>query len=336
MPNWREAVLEGVKEAVRLHRDLGTQDYIEQSPGCVDVFGAIIRSNIALRFRPLKGLLGAYLAHPSAGILVTTERNLAVQRFTGAHELGHAYMKHDVSLDDTSILDRAPFGQRSYDAKEAAADAFAASFLIPKWLLEIHADRQKWNARSMSNPLWAYQMSLRIGASYEATCRSLERYKIVDTEARARLVDTPPKKIKQALLNGHSLDDWHSDVWLITEADRDARLQGGPGDVFTIKLRENSGAGYLWQVDQLEAAGFSVLEDKRDIPSDNEQVGGAAQRTVVARLKDIEQGHLGRISLIEGRPWDRADVASEVSFVYELFGKESGLPRAERPWLVAA
>lgn len=95
---------------------------IEATPGSIDVFSVIVQVNIPLLFRPLDGLLGTFLPKPSPGIIVTTERNLAIQRFTGAHELGHCYMGHEVSLDDKSILKHSPVGSRSYDPREAAAD----------------------------------------------------------------------------------------------------------------------------------------------------------------------------------------------------------------------
>src|SRR5437879_4176692 len=163
MPTWREAVLEGVKGSTRLHEQLAVRVQIEATPSSIDVFAAIVQLNIPFLFQPLDGLLGAYLPKPAPGIVVTTERTLAIQRFTGAHELGHAYMKHDASLDDLSILQRTPFGSHSYDPNEAAADAFAASFLLPKWLLQFHAARQGWNAHSMRDPSLVYQMSLRVG-----------------------------------------------------------------------------------------------------------------------------------------------------------------------------
>ena len=118
MSTWREAVLEGVKEAARLHEQLALRTQIEATPGSIDVFSVIVQLNIPPLFR----LLGTFLPKPSPGIIVTTERNLAIQRFTGAHELGHCYIGHEVSLDDKPILKRSPFGSRSYDPREAAAD----------------------------------------------------------------------------------------------------------------------------------------------------------------------------------------------------------------------
>lgn len=337
MTSWREAVLQGTKEAARLHRELDLESKLEQTPGSVDVFAAIVQLNIPLLFEPLQGLLGAYLPGPFPGILVSTERNLAIQRFTGAHELGHAYMKHDGSLDDQSMVERAPFGSHAYEPNEAAADAFAASFLVPRWLLEIHAGRHHWNAHSLLDPVTAYQMSLRVGASYDATCRSLKHHGIIDGRGLEKLLEVQPKKIKQGILDGYKLETWHPDVWVLSESDGGTRIQGGPKDIFVLRLRENSGSGYLWNLEDLEAAGFAIVTDTRRIPNEDQQIGGVVDRVLTARLNEQDRGHSGRISLNQIRPWAKSDEpAGNLTLIYDLFGKETGLPRVRRSRLVAA
>lgn len=337
MPTYREAVLEGTKEAARLHRQLNLESKIAQTPGGIDVFAVIVQLNIPLLFQPLQGLLGAYLPKPFPGILVSTERNLSIQRFTGSHELGHAYLEHEGSLDDQSMLQRTPFGLQSYDPIEAAADAFAASFLIPRWLLEIHAARHKWNASSLSDPVTAYQMSLRVGGSYDATCRSLKQHAIIDGKGLEGLLAVQPKKIKQQILERHRLENWYPDVWVLTEADGGTRIQGGPNDIFVLRLRENSGAGYLWNLEQLQAAGFAIVTDTRRIPNDKDEIGGIVDRVLTARLSEQDRGGSGRISLNQVRPWAKTDQTDvHLTLIYDLFGKETGLPRVRRNRLAAA
>jgi len=63
---------------------------------------------------------------------VTTQRQLPVQRFTAAHELGHAALGHETSLDIDEILARSPFVEaESYDLREIQANAFASQLLTP-------------------------------------------------------------------------------------------------------------------------------------------------------------------------------------------------------------
>ena len=154
MVDSRTAILTGAKAAHTLHRDLGINEQIERSGGGrVDVFGAIAKLGATLMFQPLDKLLGAYLPGDEAGVLITTKRPLPVQRFTGAHELGHLYMRHEPSLDDENILRRAPFSTSGrLTRQEREADAFASMFLTPAWLLALNFEKQGWTARDLVDP----------------------------------------------------------------------------------------------------------------------------------------------------------------------------------------
>lgn len=133
MSDYASAVRNATLAAARLHRDLGSEAMLTREGGNVDIFAVVAKLGIPMLLRPLKGLLGAFLSSPRPGIIITTERPLSVQRFTGAHELGHFWMKHQLSLDDESILRRSPFQSRpDYDPQEVEANAFAAAFLTPR------------------------------------------------------------------------------------------------------------------------------------------------------------------------------------------------------------
>ncbi len=106
MKSRRDAILQGARAAAKIHREFDLRRQVEAQASNVDVFGTIVKEKIPLMFRPLEGLLGAFLPGPVPGIIVTTQRPLSVQRFTGAHELGHAAMGHEASLDDESMLTR--------------------------------------------------------------------------------------------------------------------------------------------------------------------------------------------------------------------------------------
>src|SRR5262249_48341014 len=119
----REAILEGTQAAQRLHAQLRTKEAFERTGSSrIDVFQAAGTLGALLLFRPLSGLLGAYLGKPNfpmSGILVSTQRDLHVQRFTAAHEVGHCFMGHTVtSLDDQIGLWRGEVK----DLQEVAAD----------------------------------------------------------------------------------------------------------------------------------------------------------------------------------------------------------------------
>jgi Zn-dependent peptidase ImmA (M78 family)/predicted secreted protein len=321
MVDSRAAILTGAKAAHTLHRDLGIRDQIERSGGGrVDVFGAIAKLGATLMFQPLDKLLGAYLPGDELGVLITTKRPLPVQRFTGAHELGHLYMRHEPSLDDENILRRAPFSIAGrVNRQEREADAFASMFLSPAWLLALMLERQGWSARDLSDPQHVYQASLRLGTSYRATCYALERHKVINRSQREQLIDIEPKGIKQHLLEGYEPPDWRSDVWLLTERDEGTLIEGGRNDLFVVRLRENSGAGYLWNFDQLRDAGFALVDDDRE-EGNAEAIGGVLTRKVTARSEDRVQG---QVLLQEARPWMAEEPLHEFLLRYDLRGPES-------------
>ena len=328
MKSRRDAILEGSKAAARLHDELQTRRQVEAQASSIDVFGTIVRQKIPLVFKPLDGLLGAYLPRPIPGIIVTTKRQLSVQRFTGAHELGHARMKHQVSLDDESMLTRAESPTAEYDALETAANAFATDFLLPQWLLISQAARHKWTRKDLSNPVVVYQLALRAGASFQATSLALLRHGLISQQSFDALGGTELKKLKQQLLEGHTLENWYPDVWILTEADEGSMIEGDARDAFVLRLKESSGAGYLWNVEDLKNAGFLLFRDDRLIPNAADDIGGSVERVVSARPGE---NRVGRITLQQTRPWQPAGLPiSRFSFAFDLRGKESGRPRAER------
>lgn len=328
----RDAILEGAQAAARLHDQLGVRAAIEQTCGRVDVFGALLGADAALIFRPLEGLLGACIKGPaSPGVIISTQRQLRIQRFTGAHELGHVVLGHVFSLDGPEILGRSP---GSWSEVEVAADSFASMFLLPRWLLQAHARRQGWNRESMSDPHAIYQLALRVGASYQATCIALERYGVIDSTIRESLFAKERRRIKTELLGSLKLDNYYGDVWLITERDEGLIIEGQPEDLFLLRLPEQAGAGYLWNIAGLVEAGFAILRDEREIPRPDEVIGGPVTRALTARHGEPTSG---AFTIELRRPWETAELpASILHLNYELFGKEVGMPRATRQQLMAA
>jgi Zn-dependent peptidase ImmA (M78 family) len=284
MADIRSAILAGTKAAHQLHRDLGVREQIERRDvSRIDVFGAISKLGATLMFQPLDKLLGAYLPAEEPGVLITTQRPLPLQRFTGAHELGHLFMGHEPSLDDERILRRAPFvPSGAGELQEREADAFAAMFLAPAWLVARLMERQKWRAGDFHDPSTVYQASLRLGTSYQATCHILERHKVIDRHARDFLLEWEPKKIKGLLLGEHNPEDWRFDVWVLTERDEGTLIEGGRRDLFVLRLKEHSDAGYIWGIDDLQSSGFVVLADGTT-GADGDIVGGDLTRLITVQ-----------------------------------------------------
>ncbi|HXZ02058.1 MAG TPA: ImmA/IrrE family metallo-endopeptidase [Stellaceae bacterium] len=314
--------------AARLHRQLDLRKQIDARGGNVDVFGAIQTVDLPLLLRPLQGLLGAYLSDPAPGVLVTTQRPMSIQRFTAAHELGHFSLRHQPSLDDESILRRVPMaGQPAGDFQEVEADAFAVAFMMPRWLIGWHAVRQGWTVSEFRRPDVVYQLALRIGASYEATCWTLARHQLIQPSLADELLQTQPRALKIALLEAYRPQDYRGDVWLLTERDAGTRIDGSRNDLFVLRLEEHSGGGYLWDIDQLKASGFGVVRDELEA-IDGEGVGNPVIRWVTAAPPDTHRGYM---SLDERRPWDPDPPLSSLKVEFDLTGpEEEGLSRAAR------
>ncbi len=314
--------------AGRLHQQLGSRDRVEREGGNIDVFDAILQLEVPFLLRPLKGLLGAYLREPTPGVLVTTQRSLSIQRFTAAHELGHFRLNHEPSLDDENILRRSPFvAQPGYGLQEVEADAFAVAFLIPRWLIAWYCERQGWRAADFTEPHIVYQLSLRLGASFEATWRTLQRYKLITTATARDLGKVQVRQLKAALLEDYQPPNYRCDVWLLTERDAGTSINGSRNDLFVLRLEEHSGGGYLWNTEELNQSGFAVVHDARE-GADEEGIGSHTVRRVMAILEEAQRG---RVSLDECRPWQPSDPLSRLELAYDLTGpEEEGLSRAER------
>lgn len=327
MANRRDAILNGVARASDLHHQLGMRDALAAGDAAIDVLGAVQRLGLFLMFRPLDGLLGAYVPTKSlSGMLVTTKRDLHVQRFTAAHELGHHVLQHrTLSLDvHVGFVGR---GEASkYDLQEVEADAFAAEFLLPKWLMAAHLRRQGWGARHLQQPDYVYQLSLRLGASYSATCWALLSQDFLNRRAVEQLLDVEPKVSKQRAVPDVTPDDWRLDVWLVSEKDRGAHILGSPNDLIVLALDEHIAGGYCWDVDGVVRAGLTVEKDGR-VTGDQKRLGGSVQRRLILQGEGKRHLHLE-----ERRPWDVSQpIRNSFDIELALVGKEpEGIPRSGR------
>jgi Zn-dependent peptidase ImmA (M78 family) len=335
MADLRAAILAAAVEADRLHRRFDTKSRADAGEGRIDVFDMLVQNEIPVMFRPLTGRLGAFLNEDgSRGVLITTARPLSVQRFTAAHELGHAMLGHEPSIDAEGVLFRYPVADRvggDYSREEIQANVFASQLLIPRWLLVKHMRRQGWKAADMRREDVVYQLSLRLGVSYAATCHALQRNEVIDRGQFERLVAVQPRTIKKRLLDSHTPDDWRRDVWVITERDDGILLEGSHDDLVVVKVKEHSGSGYLWRLDDLGGAGFAVVRDSLEDNADADSYGGIVFRTVIAEPKE-DGGAEGHVLLRETRPWQAdGEALQSVNLDVDFVGPVgAGLHRAQR------
>ena len=323
-----DAIRNGVAKAARLHEELDSQTRMVAQLGSIDVFDTISRLDITLLLRPLDGLLGAYLREPTPGILVTTKRSLSIQRFTAAHELGHYYLEHKPSLDDEHVLRRSPYQTRGLpNLQEVEANTFAAAYLMPRWLVMKYCRQHKWTIDDLHKADVVYQLALRMGTSFSATCYTLQRYNLLTPAVTRDLLTTKVRDRKQELLGEFIPANYYGDTWLLTGADEGTIISGSRNDIFVIRLEEHSSAGYVWSFDQLVESGFVVVQDTRDAASED-AIGAPVFRCVTAILE--EAGH-GYVDLTEHRPWQSDTPLNKFAFDYDLMGPElAGMSRADR------
>jgi Zn-dependent peptidase ImmA (M78 family) len=330
MADARKAILTGTYEAARTHEALRSRERWERDGGRIDVFGAIDRFGLPLMFQPMEGLLGAYLVKPSAGVLINTRRPLAVRRYTAAHELGHYRLGHEPSLDGEDMIRRTPFTERlNYDEKEAEADAFAIAFLLPLWFVSGQMKRHGWAPNRMQEAATVYQLALRAGTSYEATCYALKNHKVIDTATCSKLVEVKPKSIKQSFVPGYQPATWHLDVWHLDPGDDGLFVEASPGDVVDVSLIEHSGGGYMWDVAGITQSDLELVSDQRERDGAQGAVGGHVTRRLVARAK---APGVGSVRFVERRPWERGVVPmASYQFTYDISEiGQPGLLKAQR------
>lgn len=322
--------LDAVAAAKRVHRALDLQQRVTEGAGLIDVFEAIAELDIPLVFKPLTSALGLCLPAPLRGIMVTTRRGLHIQRFTAAHELGHVILEHRGSIDH-EILERgqlAPSGGR--DLQEVAADAFAAEFLLPRWLYRYHVQSQGWTVNGhLRNPDIVYQLSLRMSASYEATCWGLLGHQILPQVEVDILRRATVAQMKSRLGDGFKPGNSWADVWRLTGKDDGTPIVGNPDDLLRIELEEAVGSGHQWQIETLRLAGYEVLSDQSSFSRDPPVYGASAVRTLIARPPATG---VGTTTLREIQPWNaNGDDDPSFSVALALEGAESGgLSRADR------
>ena len=102
-------------------------------------------------------------------------------------------------------------------------------------------------------------------------------------------------------------------MWLLTEADEEVRSRVTARDAFVIKLKEHTGSGYLWNIDDLNAAGFLVFQDQRLPLKAERSVGGPVQRVLGARPGT---SRFGRIALTQTQALAKDRAAARSTFIH--------------------
>lgn len=205
----------------------------------VDVFGAITQLQLELAIVPLDGLLGAMLPHGNGGILVTTERNPRLQRYTAAHEIGHwALHRVDLAVDtETEIL-------RTTTGQERQAQLFAAYFLMPPPLVEAVLTRYDLRGQQITAE-HVYLASRDMQVSYEAAALRFYAARLITSAELAVLNDMDRLDALRKHF-GRRPENGHADLWQQQYSPVPERIEISENDEVVIELPENRASGWRW------------------------------------------------------------------------------------------
>lgn len=336
----RDELLEAARQAAKVLNEFSVRDRIKDGYTRVDPTKLANDADVTVLFRPLEKLLGGFLREDGeAGILVNVLRPRGLVHMTCAHELGHYFLGHESTTDET--LD---FGVSSH-LIEQQANQFAYSLLAPRWLIVDIMNLKSWSKKHLENPFIVYQLSLRLGISFEAMTWSLLRLKLISQNAAVLTLAQKPKTLKLDALNIHDESiKVPGDVWVLDKSDKDRIIEPASTDRFIVDLPNHATAGHLWTVDEVRCEGFILepfVRDARTLPKQSDRpvvVGGLGNKTIryeLARV-EIEASHektsqRTEISVRENAPWfNGTENHDTMSFSAEFDDLNSGLSRPDR------
>jgi Zn-dependent peptidase ImmA (M78 family) len=280
--------------AAEAHDDLGIDPTTR-----IDVFAAI-DVELDLFFKPI-GAAGFYMPADlfgAPGIIVNSHHPLALQRYSGAHELGHHRFGHRPDIDLEAELVARPDREQLSD-EEKLAEAFASWFLAPPELVD--AVLEQLGLERPRTQRDAYQLALRLGTSYKATCYHLPSLKLLDGPRGHQWAQIELRRIKEEIAPQPRPEGWHNDVWLLGDGDRDRALFVRAGDRLVV-----DGA---WRAQELPS-GATVVAAEPATPF------GDSTDTVIDIARDAPRGPAQLVLSAESADYV---VALEVARPY--FGK---------------
>jgi Zn-dependent peptidase ImmA (M78 family) len=309
----RDELLRATKMASDVYQKSGAADRIHHGGYTrVDPFLVAASSDVQVMLQPMESLLGAFIRDDVSGILVNADRPPGLVHMTCAHELGHYFMGHQSNTDQT--LD---YGKLA-GLVEKEADWFAYQLLMPRSLIVQTMRRKNWNIQTLRDPGIIYQLSLRLGTSYQATVWSLYRNNLLKLSQLevSNLAKIQPSEIKQRL-TADNTKVGYADVWSLDKSDQNLVIEARPSDHFVLNLPSHSGAGYLWSLPEALQAGFTLRpvtvssQTARKQSEGNPTIGQESLQRY--RLDPVDAEHIPmtperlNFEFQENRPWAPLD-----------------------------
>lgn len=219
---------------------------VDLNATAVDVDRAIGMAGVALVWRAMPTVFGAYINEPTArpGILINNGLPLGARRQTAAHELGHHWSHHTTSVDDDSTIDTTEHlradelpkrgRRRRWTDQEKVAEAFGSWFLMPRKIV-----LNALNVLGLSRPqtaLDAYRLSLLLGTSYRTTVQHLPNLRLTHPRTAAAWGAVSPAELKARIDGGWSAPaSRRPNVWQIDDRFDGASIVVEPGDRIVVQ-----------------------------------------------------------------------------------------------------
>ena len=214
---------------------------IDQS-AVIDPFAAIDRLGLALHITNLDNLLGAVVPEGNGGVLITSRRSPAIQRYTAAHEIGHWVLHaNQLQIDGEDDV----LGRPSTEM-EREAQLFAGYFLMPPTLLN-QAIAAYGLRRGKIEPEHVYRLSRDLDVSYEATARRLLAARLINQIAFQQIWDVGRMSAMRQASGGHRPADGLADMWDATSNEELVSLVVEEHDEVRVELSEQRLTGWRWQ-----------------------------------------------------------------------------------------
>lgn len=320
----RKARMHAAQVASRVLAEFGAKERIKAGYTRIDPIAIAEAAGLLVMIRPLERLVGAFLREePRSGVLLNSDRPIGMMHMTCAHELGHFFLGHETTADAKLFYDD------NSKSIEQEADQFAYSLMTPAWLIAHVINRYGW-VSDLGDSKVIYQLSLRLGLSYEATARSLHQQNKVSLAQRNHLLSVEPIDIKRRIVPPGVKVGGGQDVWMLTEADEGSVIEPRDEDLVFVVLPSHASAGFLWSIgDSVQSLSLKPMPVPRAPRTEDIQnliVGGPAR--AIYQLHSDGEGPRQplKVKLTERQPWNGTrSQRVDVSLVTQYDEVEDGL-----------
>lgn len=185
---------EAVRRSLQLRRSLSIPREFS-----VNVFDIAISLGVEVQFMDLPSLEGMFYRGPNPKVILPSFKHRPRGRvaFTCAHELGHFDLGHGTRVDE--YVENEDGCRRQHSIEELAADAFAASLLMPRPAVLSRFLAHGWKVATAS-PVELYRAATELDVGYATLCNHMRfGLELVDDAWLKSLLKFSPKQLREMI-----------------------------------------------------------------------------------------------------------------------------------------